>query len=92
MDTNVQFTDTQIIEDAVRTIGGLRLPLEFADEIGNLQRVRSNLIAVLEAKQRAEGMDIQVMDAGAMDPEEIIHAAEEELPEEKGEEMTVGGE
>ena len=92
METNTQYTDTQIIEDAVRTIGGLRLPLEFTEEIGQLQRIRHNLIVLLEAKKQSVELDIQAMDAGEMTPEEIIQAAEEELPEEKGEEMTVGGE
>ena len=77
MEIKAQFTDTQVIEDAVRTIGNLRLPVEFEEEIGQLSRVRKNLIAVLEAIRKAADMDIQAMDAGEMTPEEIIQAAED---------------
>ena len=47
------YTDTDIIVDAVESIGRLRMRIDMEEETDELRRVRNNLIQVLNAKQAA---------------------------------------
>ena len=60
METKETFTDVEVLNDAISTISKLMVPVDMTEHIGMpLNRVRNNLMALLEAiqnqqKQQAE--------------------------------------
>ena len=57
-------TDVEVIEDAIRTIGSLNVPMEHFETLGTpLNRVRNNLIvlirSILEAQKQRQMAEAQ---------------------------------
>ena len=84
MEEQRTYTDIEILEDSVTTLGKLRIPVDMSEEVGNeIIRVWKNLKALLNARIEQNIRDCKSEDIAA---EQMDH-----VPEVISEE-TVGGE
>ena len=85
MNEQQQYSDIEIIEDSINSIGRIRVPIEM-DDIGNeLSRIRRNLMLLHDAMVRNFQEKQQ-----AEQPVQSVEPEEEPIPEIVSEEMTQG--
>lgn len=83
MNEQQQYSDIEIIEDSINSIGRIRVPIEM-DDIGNeLSRIRRNLMLLHDAMVRNFQEKQQ-----AEQPVQSVEPEEEPIPEIVSEEMT----